>query len=295
MSDAGSKGKTIQIFLPTGEPRGVRIAELTTRIVQTIQIPRSDLAQGRLRPELSQPAVYFLIADPDERAKPIVYIGQSESPRQRLDQHNANRDAWRVAIIAISRTSSFTQAHIRYLEWLCIDQASKAGRFVVENGNAGSKPFVPEAMEADILDAFETLSVLVSTLGFPLFDATRPAQAMDEFHLEGPNAKGTGLLVEDGFLVKKGAILRREIVPSAQESATPIRQRLIEAGVITDRNGQLTFSQDYIFGSPSSAAMTILGRSSNGWVEWKDKAGRTLHDVKRAVTAPTSEPRDQDA
>ena len=26
--------KTIQIYLPTGEPRGIRIAEITTRIVQ---------------------------------------------------------------------------------------------------------------------------------------------------------------------------------------------------------------------------------------------------------------------
>jgi hypothetical protein len=41
--------KTIQIYLPTGEPRGIRIAEITTRIVQAVLIPRSDLAQGKLR------------------------------------------------------------------------------------------------------------------------------------------------------------------------------------------------------------------------------------------------------
>jgi hypothetical protein len=37
--------KTIQIYLPTGEPRGIRIAEITTRIVQAILIPRSELAK----------------------------------------------------------------------------------------------------------------------------------------------------------------------------------------------------------------------------------------------------------
>lgn len=32
--------KTIQIFLPGGDPRGIRIAEITTRIVQVIEVPR---------------------------------------------------------------------------------------------------------------------------------------------------------------------------------------------------------------------------------------------------------------
>ena len=29
--------KTIQIFLPSGDPRGIRIAEVTTRIVQVVE------------------------------------------------------------------------------------------------------------------------------------------------------------------------------------------------------------------------------------------------------------------
>ena len=33
--------KTIQIFLPGGDPRGIRVAEITTRIVQVIEVPRS--------------------------------------------------------------------------------------------------------------------------------------------------------------------------------------------------------------------------------------------------------------
>ena len=32
--------KTIQIFLPGGDPRGLRVAEITTRIVQVIEVPR---------------------------------------------------------------------------------------------------------------------------------------------------------------------------------------------------------------------------------------------------------------
>ena len=36
-------GKTIQIWLPGGDPRGIRIAEMTTRIVQLIEVRRSLL------------------------------------------------------------------------------------------------------------------------------------------------------------------------------------------------------------------------------------------------------------
>jgi len=33
-----STPKTIQIFLPSGEPHGIRIAEITTRIVPVVSI-----------------------------------------------------------------------------------------------------------------------------------------------------------------------------------------------------------------------------------------------------------------
>lgn len=35
--------ETIQLFLPQGEPRGVRIADITTRIVQAMLVPRTKL------------------------------------------------------------------------------------------------------------------------------------------------------------------------------------------------------------------------------------------------------------
>ncbi len=38
--------QTIQCFLPQGEPRGIRIAEITTRIVQAVYVPRNKLASG---------------------------------------------------------------------------------------------------------------------------------------------------------------------------------------------------------------------------------------------------------
>jgi hypothetical protein len=55
--------KTIQIYLPTVEPRGICIADITTRLVLAVLIPRSELAAGKLRWELDHPGVYFLFGE----------------------------------------------------------------------------------------------------------------------------------------------------------------------------------------------------------------------------------------
>jgi hypothetical protein len=63
--------------LPGGDPRGIRVAEITTRIVQVIEVPRSLVSNFLSMPESSQVALYFLFgageADGDERVahKPV--------------------------------------------------------------------------------------------------------------------------------------------------------------------------------------------------------------------------------
>jgi hypothetical protein len=71
-----STPKTIQIFLPKGEPRGIRVAEITTRIVQVIEVPRSLLSDFLKMPESNQVALYFLFGEAEDGADPKVYIGQ---------------------------------------------------------------------------------------------------------------------------------------------------------------------------------------------------------------------------
>lgn len=41
------------------------------------------------------------------------------------------------------------------------------------------------------------------------------------------------------------------------------------------------FAQWQVTGSPSAAAVALLGRTANGWMERKDQAGQTLDAVKR--------------
>lgn len=280
---SSAQARTIQIFLPTGEPRGLRIAELTVRIVQAVLIPRSDLAAAKSRAELDHIAVYFLFGESESSAKPLVYIGQTEDVRTRLDKHDSTKEFWQTAVLGISRTHNFTQAHIRWLEWYCVQRAQEVNRFQFDNGHTPGKPFVTEPMEADLLDAFDTLSILLATLGFPLFEpVAKPAGQAELFYVRGKNAEGTGELVEDGFVVRQGSRARIEIVESARELLARPRQLLLDAGVLTEEDGQYVFTQDYLFASPSAAAAAVLGRTANGWVEWKTADGRTLHESRRS-------------
>ena len=42
-------------------------------------------------------------------------------------------------------------------------------------------------------------------------------------------------------------------------------------------DGLYVLNKDYTFASPSTASSVVLGRSSNGWTDWKDKQGRSLN------------------
>lgn len=277
--------KTIQIFLPSGDPHGIRSAEITTRIVQVIEVPRSLLQDFLKMPESDQVAIYFLFSQPGEGVESKVYIGQTGDLRARLTSHNQKKEFWERALVIISRTNSLTQTHALFLEWHCLQEARKAGRYADENGNSGSKPHTPAPLEADCLEIFETGRTLLTTLGYPVFDAVGTAGTAvrdeDIFHLTVTGIDGRGLYTPEGFVVLKGSRGKRASVPTFSETNQRFRQRLLDGGVMREVADTVVFEKDHLFGSPSMAAIALLGRTSNGWKEWKSKDGVTLHALKR--------------
>lgn len=278
--------KTIQIFLPGGDPRGIRVAEITTRIVQVIEVPRSLLQDFLKMPESNQVALYFLFGEAEDGTEQRVYIGQTGDLRARLVKHNKEKEFWERALILVSRTNSLTQTHALFLEWHCLQASRKAGRYVDENGNSGSKPHTPPPLEADCLEIYETGHVLLATLGFPLFDAVaKPVEATkanEVFFCKASGANGRGLYTQEGFVVLKGSIGRKENVPSIiGTSGERLRIRLIESGVMRVEGDTVVFEKDHLFRSPSMAALSLMGRTCNGWIDWKTNDGKTLDALKR--------------
>lgn len=110
----------------------------------------------------------------------------------------------------------------------------------------------------------------------------------DEYVIKGKDAEGRGVFTDKGFIVKKGSIARREIVPSAQDTVPAVHQRLISEGVLEAQGDNLLFVEDHLFDSPSGAAAAVLGRSANGWKEWKRADGQSLSKVKRVTRDDTT-------
>jgi hypothetical protein len=275
----------------------MRVAEITTRIVRVIEVPRSQLGDFLRMPEAQQVGVYFLMGELSESGLPRTYIGQSGCVGKRLEQHHQNKDFWNRAFVVISLTNSLTQTHALFLEWVAIAEATKAGRYGLENGNTGSQPYTPAPLQADCHEIHETAATLLATLGQPIFEPLTSAPTakgiVELFYCKGSGADGVGEYTTEGFVVHKGSKGRAEIVPSIQgTSHERMRSQLMTEGVLTENAGSagsmLVFTRDHLFSSPSTAAMAVMGRSANGWVEWKTASGKTLDEVKRQGVISTN-------
>ena len=83
-------------------------------------------------------------------------------------------------------------------------------------------------------------------------------------------------------MVLKASIGRKENVPSIIGTAGEgLRNRLLESGVMHVEGDTVVFDKDHLFRSPSMAALSLMGRTANGWLEWKTKDGKTLDDLMR--------------
>lgn len=291
------QAKTIQIFLPSGDPAGIQVAELTTGVVQLIEVPRKLMHEFLAMRQAQQVGVYFLIGEDTQTGRPAVYIGQSGAVGRRLDEHHqANKFDWTRALIAVSLKESFTGTHVLHLEWQCIQQANEAQRYTVLNGNAGTKPHTPAPLEADCIDYFQNIRMLLSTLGqrflvnlavhgaVPVVAAANSTDDVPkEFRCGNKDGvTATGQYTAEGMVVLQGSLARAEVAPSFEGmSAFKRRAQLLADGSLKPEGNTLVFSKDVEFGSPSGAADVVLGRASNGWLEWRDANGVTLDTLVR--------------
>lgn len=292
--------QTIQIHLPKGDPHGLRIAWITTQTERLFSVPRHLLNDFFNLHEIKKSngaiAVYFLIKESEEEGiLPRLYIGQTSDLIGRLREHDKTKKFWDEAFVMVYFADDVTPTHALFLEWMTIQAAKEAGRYILVNGNKGIYQRLSPSMEADCHKLHKKTVLLLSTIGKRVFEAltkntraegvSTTAEQSEEFYLRQPQygVEAKGLFTADGFIVLKGSNLRKESVPSFKNiSSGRLRQRLIEEGILAaGEDGIYRFTRDYLFKSPSGASDTILGRSTSGWQEWRNEAGKTLDELKR--------------
>jgi hypothetical protein len=278
-----NKPYSIKIFLPDGEPDGLRIIEKSNWNGVGLVVPRSLFGEAKKRKEFARTGVYVLVGPPEESGLPRVYVGEGDPIKPRLDQHATKRDFWTSCIAFTSKDDNLNKAHVQYLEARLIELAAQAKRCVLDNGNVPTLPSLSEADGADAEGFLAEMLLCFPVLGLNVFSAPASEKFPDKkLYLGNKIIRAEGAEIAEGFLVRTGSLAVKAEVPSCLSYIKNLRSVLISNGVLKQKDDGYAFSQDYVFSSPSTAAEVILGYSVNGRTAWKTKKGKTLKQIQEA-------------
>ena len=106
---------TIKLFLPRGDAKSLRTAEISNWTGKAVAAPRTEFEELLRRDELANSGVYILIGTDPLSGLPHAYIGEAEVIRDRLKAHKSV-EVWISAIVFVSKDQNRTNAHVIYLE-----------------------------------------------------------------------------------------------------------------------------------------------------------------------------------
>lgn len=269
----------IHLFMADGIPEGLKIIEKSNWSGCGLSLPRVSFAKHKQRPEFQKPGVYLLIGDLE--FAPKIYIGEGDPLLDRLQSHEQTKNFWDLLIVFTSKDKNLNKAAIQYVEAHLIQLAKRDGRFAIVNRNDPKEPSLSE-MERAICDGYlRELLLCLPVLGVNLNREVSSLTPSSQLFINAKNIKAFGTEHPEGFQVLKGS---QAFIAEATSIPSGIKDRrafLIERGILTKaENNTFVFSEDCLFGSPSTASSVILGRSSNGRLDWKDEKGRSLNEIE---------------
>lgn len=276
-----SYGKTIELFLVNGTAESIIIAELSNWNGKAIKIPRSEVLSCT-RDDLKSAGTYFLFCKMDDGSD-AVYIGEAENIYDRLRQHlqdyQSNKESyyWNTAVAFIGR--DLDKALIRYLENRFVEMARQNNRYSVLTKNTYKNTVLKESKVAAMEEYINHVKVIINALGYRVLEPTPTAnEQTTRLYCKSTSACAEGFISAGGFTVLKGSKISDHTAPSfptAAKTYYDLRQKLVNEGVIDG----FVFTSDYEFNAPSAASAVVLGRSSNGKIDWKDISGTPLNKI----------------
>ncbi|RJP16689.1 MAG: GIY-YIG nuclease family protein [Candidatus Abyssobacteria bacterium SURF_5] len=283
---------SLRIFVAGGDPDGLRLVERSNWTGKAIIFPRALYPEVRGRDEFQQTGVYLLLGPRMHGEGEMLYIGEGDPVRPRLDEHFARKDFWTRAVFFVAGPGNLNKAHIEFLESQLVRLAKAAKRMPLENSNSPSEPTLSEADRADMEVFLQNILGILPVLGIHAFEQTTLDlnSKMDKtlLHCAGRGIEATGYDTPKGFLVLSGSFAAMKEVPSLKKyfpNVCEVREDLISNGVLVAQGDKYYFTQDYTFSSPSLASSVVLARSSNGRTDWKDATGTTLKETQESLAA----------
>jgi len=279
---------TLHIFVANGDPDGLRLVERSNWNGKAIMFPRALYPQVRNRTEFNQTGVYLLLGPRTDGDGEMLYIGEGDPVRPRFEDHYAKKDFWTRAVFFVAGPGQLNKAHVQYLEAQLVSRASAAKRMPLENGNKPSEPTLSEADRADMDVFLQNILGVLPVLAIHAFEQSPlivVKGGTPGLTCQGRGVTATGHDTPQGFVVQLGSFASKEEVPSLKAHfayVSELRADLLKSGVLVPDGTMLRFAQDYTFNSPSLASTVVLGRSSNGRIDWKDQNGKTLKEIQQA-------------
>lgn len=169
---------TIRIFVPDGDPEGVRLIDRMNWTGVGITFPRSKWSEVSQRPEFQRTGVYILVGYEDEDSNiPTLYIGQADPVRNRIDNHIQSKEFWDTGIVFVSGSGGLNRAHVTWLEYALIKRANETKRCVLDNGNSPQEPALTEAEKADTRGFLNEILQVLPLVGLRAFEFPKTVAA----------------------------------------------------------------------------------------------------------------------
>ena len=274
-----SISKKLEIIYHNGQPDGIRSIRRHLSTMTTYVVPRPLLSEAKKLSGINRPGIYYLISENDDNKIAQIYIGQTRNGVTRLDDHNRSKDFWNKAIMFLADSKTFSLDMISGLEAYAIGKAHDSKRYKVEN-SVNPKYEIDEYDLPLIEEVYEEIQFIMATQGYKMDNTKTTLNEANTLHTTRNGITAFGVYDGENFEVLEGSEIdmSRKCHSSTMEKQ---RQTALSNGNIVCVDGKHKLNVSVSFTSPSSAAMFALGGSTNGWVEWKDKDGKTLDELYR--------------
>ncbi len=169
---------TIRIFVPDGDPEGVRLIDRMNWTGLGLVFRRSDWSEVRKRGEMQRTGIYVLVGYRNEDDDlPTLYIGQADGVKGRIDSHHRDKDFWDWSAVFVSTSGGLNRAHVTWLEYALVKKATETSRCYLDNGNAPQEPALTEAEKADTQGFMKEILQILPLVGLRAFEIPKAVAA----------------------------------------------------------------------------------------------------------------------
>ncbi len=272
--------KKLEIIYHNGQPDGIRSIRRHLSTMTTYVIPRPLLTEARKLSGINRPGIYYLISENDDNKIAQIYIGQTRNGVARLDDHNRSKDFWNKAIMFLADSKTFSLDMISGLEAYAIAKAYDAKRYKVENA-VNPKYEIDEYDLPLIEEVYEEIQFIMGTQGYKMENAKTSLNAANILHTTRNGIKAFGVYNGETFEVLEDSEINMAKEVNLKKYNVQRKELLNNGGIVLSADGIYRLTTTLSFNSPSGASDFVIGGSTNGWVEWKDKDGKTLDELYR--------------